>query len=126
VPSDFKEFVVPESAMKVVLGGRVQGVGFRAWTRRWAEREGLRGWVRNRPDGRVEVHAAGPEEALARFAEALEEGPRAARVREVKREDEAQALPDRGSRFDSEWSGAGCRAVGWLMPPKPAGLRSGA
>ena len=82
--------------MSAVLSGRVQGVGFRAWTRRWAEREGLRGWVRNCPDGTVEVHAAGADEALDRFVEALHEGPRAAHVRRLERRDEARELPEQG------------------------------
>lgn len=90
------ECVVAEETMSVVLSGRVQGVGFRAWTRRWAEREGVRGWVRNCRDGTVEVHAAGPDEALNRFVEALQEGPRAARVRGLERRDEAGELPEEG------------------------------
>jgi acylphosphatase len=82
--------------MSAVVTGRVQGVGFRAWSRRRAEGEGLRGWVRNRADGAVEVHVAGPGEAVERFARALEEGPRGARVRQVRREDGAEGLPERG------------------------------
>jgi len=87
---------VAEQTMSAVLSGRVQGVGFRAWTRRWAEREGLRGWVRNCPDGTVEVHVAGPDEALNRFVDALQEGPRAARVRGLERRDAARELPEQG------------------------------
>ncbi len=48
--------------------GRVQGVGFRWWTRRKASDLGLRGTVRNRPDGSVEVHVAGDVETLEAFA----------------------------------------------------------
>ncbi len=60
--------------------GRVQAVGFRWWTQRRASDLGLRGTVRNRPDGTVEVHAAGSLEALGVFAAELGVGPRSARV----------------------------------------------
>lgn len=63
--------------------GRVQGVGFRYWTLRTAERLGLSGSVRNLPDGSVEVQAAGTEESLGRLARALVEGPPASRVERV-------------------------------------------
>lgn len=64
--------------------GRVQGVGFRWWTQRVGERLGLGGNVRNLPDGSVEVHAAGPSEALAALERALREGPPASRVERVE------------------------------------------
>ena len=64
--------------------GRVQGVGFRHWTRGTAERLGLSGSVRNLPDGSVEVHAVGSEQSLRRLEEALREGPPAARVERVE------------------------------------------
>lgn len=67
------------------MSGRVQGVGFRFWTRRTARALGLAGRVRNLPDGSVEVQAVGPEEALARLETALAEGPPAARVERVER-----------------------------------------
>lgn len=60
--------------------GRVQGVGFRGFTRREARALGLAGWVRNRPDGTVEVQAEGQASALALLATRLGEGPRGARV----------------------------------------------
>jgi acylphosphatase len=53
-----------EIARHVLISGRVQGVGYRAWAWRQAAALGLRGWVRNLPDGRVEMIAAGPEDAL--------------------------------------------------------------
>lgn len=67
-----------QRAFRVI--GRVQGVGFRWWTRRTATDLGLHGWVRNERDGSVVVHAGGPVEALARLEEALLRGPTAARV----------------------------------------------
>lgn len=66
------------------IHGRVQGVGFRWWTRRTAESLGITGSVRNRSDGTVEVRAAGSEEALREFEERLREGPRSASVRRVE------------------------------------------
>lgn len=60
--------------------GRVQGVGFRWWTRRCAQSYGLRGTVRNRPEGSVEVHVAGPAAALESFRAQLDAGPPGARV----------------------------------------------
>lgn len=64
--------------------GRVQGVGFRWFVVEKAQQLKLAGWVRNRPDGHVEVAAAGPSEALARLESAVRAGPRGARVDGVK------------------------------------------
>lgn len=63
--------------------GRVQGVGFRYWTRGQARALGLRGWVRNLPDGAVEVVAAGPSVAVTSLEALLRQGPSAARVEAV-------------------------------------------
>ena len=65
--------------------GLVQGVGFRWWTRRKAVELGLRGTVINLNDGSVEVHAAGPPEAVAAFARLLDQGPPGAGVQSVER-----------------------------------------
>lgn len=62
----------------------MQGVGFRWYIVEKAEELGLAGWVRNRPDGRVELAAAGPPDALERFEEAVRAGPRGARVENLK------------------------------------------
>ena len=70
--------------------GRVQGVGFRWWTRGRAVELGLAGTVRNRPDGTVEVVVAGPPDRIDRLRELLHRGPPAARVEEVL-EDEVTA-----------------------------------
>jgi acylphosphatase len=70
-------------AVRVVVTGRVQGVGFRAFVVRRAAEGGLAGWVRNRANGAVEAEAHGAPEALGRFVEALREGPRPARVEHV-------------------------------------------
>lgn len=67
-------------ALRVRITGRVQGVGFRAWTAAEAERLGLRGWVRNEPDGAVTVLIAGPGAAVQAMVAALRRGPALARV----------------------------------------------
>ena len=69
-----------EQALHLYVSGRVQGVGFRDFARREARRLGLGGWVRNLPDGRVEIWAQGPPGALSAFLEQVRRGPRAARV----------------------------------------------
>lgn len=66
-----------------IVEGRVQGVGFRWWTREQARALGITGWVRNERDGSVQVQARGGRQALARFRAALEQGPRGARVTSV-------------------------------------------
>jgi acylphosphatase len=65
--------------------GRVQGVGFRWWTRLQAQRLGLAGTVRNADDGAVLVQARGPDHALAELERLLTEGPPHARVAAVER-----------------------------------------
>jgi acylphosphatase len=64
--------------------GRVQGVGFRYFTRAEARREGLHGWVRNAADGGVEIAAEGDRDALDRFERAVRRGPPSARVEQVE------------------------------------------
>jgi acylphosphatase len=71
-----------------LLSGRVQGVGFRYFVRNLAREIGLSGRVRNLPDGRVEIEAAGDPEALARFEQEVRIGPPGARVTGVEREEE--------------------------------------
>ena len=68
------------------VSGRVQGVGFRAFTRSKAKALGLKGFVRNLPDGRVEVYAEGSEEALRELLKYLEEGPFLAKVERLEYE----------------------------------------
>jgi len=68
------------SAYRIFLSGWVQGVGFRSWTKRLGESYGLEGWVRNLPDGRVEVFVQGHEDVVQSFVWKLWEGPRGARV----------------------------------------------
>lgn len=80
------------------LEGRVQGVGFRAFIRREAQRLGLAGWTRNAPDGSVEVEAAGDSDSLASFEQRLRQGPPGARVDRVA----ARELPGEGAEESFE------------------------
>lgn len=64
--------------------GRVQGVGFRWYVVEMARELGLAGWVKNRPDGKVELAAAGSREALDKLNAAVRAGPRGSRIEEVR------------------------------------------
>ena len=81
-------------AKRYIVSGRVQGVGFRWFVEREARALGLSGWVRNNPDGNVEVLASGTEDQLAKLKEKLQQGPRAARVDEVTEQDAAEEIAD--------------------------------
>lgn len=65
------------------ITGRVQGVGFRNFTRMRARQLGVAGWVRNEKDGSVRLEAEGPRGALEELLDAVREGPRMARVEDV-------------------------------------------
>jgi acylphosphatase len=71
-------------AVAGTVSGRVQGVGFRISAQWEARRIGVTGWVRNLPDGRVEVHAQGIASRVEEFRDWLDRGPRAARVTAVQ------------------------------------------
>ncbi|MBU8539820.1 acylphosphatase [Falsiroseomonas tokyonensis] len=77
-------------ARLLTIAGRVQGVGYRDWAVKQALRLGLRGWVRNRPDGSVQALVAGQGAAVQAMAEACRRGPLLARVASVT---EAPAEP---------------------------------
>jgi acylphosphatase len=68
---------------RYLISGSVQGVGFRFFTRREADKLGVSGYVRNLVDGRVEVLATGSSEQLAQFRTSLEKGPRFSSVSQV-------------------------------------------
>jgi acylphosphatase len=81
-------------AVRVVIEGRVQGVGFRWWLMGRANARGLRGWVRNRREGTVEALFHGPESDVRDMVELCGEGPPVARIRNVREyEDEAPDEP---------------------------------
>jgi acylphosphatase len=69
--------------VQLFVRGRVQGVFFRASAQREAKRLGLTGWVKNRPDGAVELLAEGEEDALKELLGWANHGPSAARVERV-------------------------------------------
>lgn len=81
--------------LHVRISGRVQGVGFRWFAREEARRLGLSGWVRNVPDGDVEVAAGGEPASLDRLRTALAVGPTGAQVSRVSDipGDATEALP---------------------------------
>jgi acylphosphatase len=87
------------TAKRLVIEGRVQGVGYRYWAEGTASELGLSGWVRNLRDGRVEMSIAGDAGQIAKMIEACWKGPRPARVdqvRELPQDDEG--WPDFSTR----------------------------
>jgi acylphosphatase len=75
-----------KQAKRYFVSGTVQGVGFRYFAVRAAERLPVSGYTRNLPDGRVEVYAIGTPEQLGKLRSALERGPWGASVSEVQEE----------------------------------------
>lgn len=76
-----------QAAARWIISGVVQGVGFRWFAARVGQSLGLRGWVRNLPDGRVEVVAAGDGAPLEEFAARICVGPRSSQVEDVEKSD---------------------------------------
>lgn len=70
--------------VRLEVSGRVQGVGFRWFTREKARRWGLAGWVRNRPDGSVEILVEGSTESIRGFIAMIRSGPPGSSVAEVR------------------------------------------
>ncbi len=71
---------------RFIVTGRVQGVAFRAFTRRAARELNIFGWARNRPDGSVEIQAWGSQEQLTQLREKVRRGPNWARVDHLEEE----------------------------------------
>lgn len=90
---------MPRNATRLEIEGRVQGVGFRWWTRHQARALGLCGWVRNRRDGSVEALAIGEPAALDQLERLCWQGPSAARVTSVRR---SAAADDGSSDFEEQ------------------------
>ena len=89
-------------AIHLVISGRVQGVGFRAFVAHWAAAGGVRGWVRNRTDGSVECVAIGSAAALADLVSKIEAGPPHGRVSAIARAELDRTEQERawyGERF---------------------------
>jgi acylphosphatase len=78
-------------AVRMIISGRVQGVGFRYFTQRAAVRLGVTGWVKNLPTGEVEVRAMGAPAALAAFRQQLRQGPPGSRVEDLSEKELAAA-----------------------------------
>src|SRR5258708_6982884 len=70
--------------LHIFAGGRVQGVGFRMYTKKEAEALKLSGWIKNLPDGRVEIIVQGKESRLQRFIKWCQKGPPSARVADLE------------------------------------------
>jgi acylphosphatase len=83
-------------ARRFVISGRVQGVGFRYFAQAAASRDGIHGWVRNLPDGRVEAAAEGEADAMERFERSLRHGPPGARVETFEADADVPAGRDTG------------------------------
>ena len=83
-----------DKAVKAVIRGRVQGVGYRDWAERQARALGLSGYVRNRRDGSVELVAAGSVDCIERMLNLCRQGPRLAQVQDIE-------------IADSSWTGNG-------------------
>ena len=84
-------------AVQARVTGRVQGVSFRWYTQEQAARLGVRGWVRNEPDGSVLVHAEGDDEAVDALVDWCRQGPALARVSHVA---VREAAPSRATSFE--------------------------
>jgi acylphosphatase len=93
-----------QQAKRYFVSGMVQGVGYRYFAQRTAERLGVAGYVRNLGDGRVEVYAVGRPRALLELREELERGPRAAQVSKVT-EEKAEIDPEFAGGFSVEYDG---------------------
>jgi len=88
-------------ARRFYVSGMVQGVGFRFFAQRAAERLGVFGYVKNLRDARVEVYAIGTGEQLEALRAELERGPRTASISSVT-EKEADILPRWARSFSIE------------------------
>jgi acylphosphatase len=91
-----------DTMKRVVIRGRVQGVGFRAWAEYTALERGLQGWARNCRDGAVEALFVGPPDAVAAMIAACRQGPRGSRVEGIDQRDgtaDELALRRRGELF---------------------------
>jgi len=80
-------------AVHVLITGRVQGVGYRAWVRRTADALGISGWVRNCRNGDVEAVFSGTTTSVNAMIEACRAGPEWARVADIRILDRAEPVP---------------------------------
>jgi len=94
--------MMENTRVRLIIEGRVQGVWFRESTRREAERLGVRGWVRNRREGTVEVLAEGPKENVRKLVDWCHHGPPSARVMRVN--ETAESFQGEYGSFDVVYS----------------------
>ena len=87
-----------KKTVHVYLSGRVQGVGFRAFIRRNAERLSVQGWARNLADGRVEALFSGDKSDVDQLLKLVRKGPRFADVQDIKIEE--KDYQDKYSSFE--------------------------
>lgn len=90
-------------ARKYVISGRVQGVGFRYFVERWAIQLGIRGYVKNRWDGNVEVYAVGDSTSLEGLKSHLVAGPRSACVTHIAESEEPVDKRCTAFVIESDW-----------------------
>jgi acylphosphatase len=81
----------------LLLTGHVQGVFFRAWAQGEARELGVSGWIRNCPDGSVEAHLSGDENAVERMVARMRRGPSNARIENFTIE---EVPPESPGRFE--------------------------
>jgi acylphosphatase len=80
-------------AVRIIIHGRVQGVGYRNWTVRTASRQNLKGWVRNLKSGEVEAVFCGDSASIEAMLEQCARGPMMASVERIERFD-AETPPE--------------------------------
>ncbi len=92
-PSDQQVKDIDENVVgkHMIVHGKVQGVGFRHFTKQQADYSGIKGWVRNNMDGTVEIEAAGTPDNLESFTEALKEGNGYSKVENIETEESGKA-----------------------------------
>ncbi len=87
-------------ARRYIVKGRVQGVGFRYFTHRFAQELGLRGRVKNLPNGTVEVYAEGDEDPIEQLLTGIKKGPFLGFVEDVE---VGEVEPEGYQDFSIEW-----------------------
>jgi acylphosphatase len=106
-PSPEPDPSLPFHTVRLIILGRVQGVGYRMWAVETANRFGISGWVRNLTDGSVEVLAHAGDEAVNAFAAACRVGPSWGQVRAVNVKPEAVSFKGAGFEQRATSSPAG-------------------
>lgn len=92
--------MTPNRTIHILIHGRVQGVGFRAWVQHQAELHGLKGWVRNRRDGPVEAVLSGPGDLVEAMLKACHQGPASASVQWIEPIESGDVVFDPAGDFE--------------------------